>query len=1215
MTTPSKWESLSESQAAQYQIDEIQFSGSTYQLHVFEKDSSEGFWVFLQFDASDQVKDAFCSCSEEECLHLLAAHHRVCPPEGESFHKRYANSLWRELTFRIAKRFDYSTTFLEKKEKGEYLYTSLSGKVLFSVRGKSKQWKELLHQMVEDREEESEENSLKFSNLSKEELEAWRSGKPMSSLQHELSFWGDLSKALFLLQDKRSDYKISFAEGPSGIPHLIQVQFKGLELNAYLSEANLPHIIPVLDSVQQPFIVHGKKEKEKVVFRYDPEKREMHIEGAAQSHTQLPEEGVVVGNWYYVSGDGFYPIINVDYPSSPVPKEEISELIDSHPELLSDIHSTPSSPRYELYFDENKNLHIEAFLFSHRDLSTGNSQDFGKWVYLDNKGFFELSERVFPELHKVILKEQVSKFISEYQGWLRNYPGFELRTVGLEPGISFLVDSERNLVFSALQSEGEKVGETQFGPFIYVPERGFFQNRSPFEGLSMREGTMVSAECVPMFIEMHNEELRLIPSFFSKETPITRCGLRIEATSRERVHIEMEIERRRGYETKQLEFFGQWVYVQGEGFSPLPVDPRIPNQFYEPVTIAKKEIDFFFEVDFELLQSFASSIDPKLVIPKNLKLIAENMEQKADGNYELSIFYESSIGICPISILVQKKKKGGRFLITDAGRFDLTENRFQWISHLSIEAIENGRITLTPMEILRLHAYEPIVSRNQDWHTSSLLKKLFETSPPELPELMGMKTSLRPYQEVGLKWLWYLYHHRLGGLLCDDMGLGKTHQAMALFAAVQKFKEDEGKPRPKFLVVCPTSVLYHWQDKLQEHLPYLNVHTYYGVSRTLKDCDLLLTSYGIWRRDCDKLVKKEFEVAILDEVQLAKNESSRLHHSLHRLKASVRLGLTGTPIENRLSELKALFDLVLPGYFPGSKEFREVFLKPIEQKSSPEARDLLIRIIHPFMLRRKKEKVLFDLPRKIEEIAHCPLFEEQRELYQQVVKATRSQIFSQLTDDQKPIPYMHVFAALTKLKQICNHPAVYHRTPAAYKEHRSGKWDLFLELLHEALDSRQKIVVYSQYIAQLDIIQAYLQEQKIEFAALRGSTVKRGDEIHRFHEDENCLVFVASLKAAGLGIDLTPASVVIHYDRWWNAAREDQATDRVHRIGQRRGVQVLKLLTEGTFEERIDALILRKAALMEEIVQSDEQDVVKQLDRCEILELFSDLKLSTGGLS
>ena len=169
--------------------------------------------------------------------------------------------------------------------------------------------------------------------------------------------------------------------------------------------------------------------------------------------------------------------------------------------------------------------------------------------------------------------------------------------------------------------------------------------------------------------------------------------------------------------------------------------------------------------------------------------------------------------------------------------------------------------------------------------------------------------------------------------------------------------------------------------------------------------------------------------------------------------------------------------------------------------------------------------------------------------------------------------------------------------------------------MHEALDSRQKIVVYSQYIAQLDIIQAYLQEQKIEFAALRGATVRRGEEIHRFHNDENCLVFVASLKAAGLGIDLTPASVVIHYDRWWNAAREDQATDRVHRIGQRRGVQVLKLLTEGTFEERIDALILRKAALMEEIVQSDEQDVVKQLDRHEILELFSDLKLSSGGLS
>ena len=243
----------------------------------------------------------------------------------------------------------------------------------------------------------------------------------------------------------------------------------------------------------------------------------------------------------------------------------------------------------------------------------------------------------------------------------------------------------------------------------------------------------------------------------------------------------------------------------------------------------------------------------------------------------------------------------------------------------------------------------------------------------------------------------------------------------------------KGKQSPKFLVVCPTSVLYHWQDKLREHLPDFRVHTYYGISRTLQACDILLTSYGIWRRDCEKLVKKEFEIAILDEVQVAKNESSRLHIALRRLKASVRLGLTGTPIENRLSELKALFDLVLPGYFPGAKKFREVFVKPIEQKNSLDARDLLIRIIHPFVMRRKKDEVLLDLPRKIEEIAHCPLFEEQRELYQQVVEATRGQIFAQLNDDQKPIPYMHVFAALTKLKQICNHPAVYLGTPSAYQ--------------------------------------------------------------------------------------------------------------------------------------------------------------------------------------
>lgn len=351
-------------------------------------------------------------------------------------------------------------------------------------------------------------------------------------------------------------------------------------------------------------------------------------------------------------------------------------------------------------------------------------------------------------------------------------------------------------------------------------------------------------------------------------------------------------------------------------------------------------------------------------------------------------------------------------------------------------------------------------------------------------------------------------------------------------------------------------------------------------------------------------------MAVFDEIQAAKNPGSQTHQVLKQVQADMRLGLTGTPIENQLSELKALFDIVLPGYLPSEEKFKLFLSNTIESAQDTVRRELLQRLIRPFILRRKKKDVLIELPEKTEEVAHCILKEEQRAMYDQVLKKEGAEIVHQLQDESKPVSYVHIFALLTKLKQICDHPSLIYKDPKKFFQHESGKWDLFVELLAEARESGQKVVVFSQFLIMLDIIEAYLTKEGIGFAGIRGATRDRQAQVAKFRDDPKCEVFVASLQAAGVGIDLIAASVVIHYDRWWNPAKENQATDRVHRMGQNRGVQVFKLVTKATIEERIDAMINRKMALLKNLVEYDDQDQLKMLDRHELIELLRETRPS-----
>ncbi|PIE89773.1 MAG: hypothetical protein CR997_09465 [Acidobacteria bacterium] len=465
------------------------------------------------------------------------------------------------------------------------------------------------------------------------------------------------------------------------------------------------------------------------------------------------------------------------------------------------------------------------------------------------------------------------------------------------------------------------------------------------------------------------------------------------------------------------------------------------------------------------------------------------------------------------------------------------------------------------------------------------------------PDLEPASLNLRPYQSSGYRWLWFLRCYGLGGLLCDQMGLGKTHQGMALLTAI---KQEKGSLRA--LVVAPRSVLFHWQEKLQAFCPNLSVSLFYGQGRSIQvsfKSDIVLTSYGTLRSDAEAIQMKHFDILLMDEIQNAKNAKTATFASLRGLHADCRVGLTGTPIENRVSELKSLFDLTIPGYLGDSATFRELYEVPITKFKSREALNQLKQLVAPFILRRSKDEVLLDLPEKIEDLKPFSLTSIEREWYTTLKKEGKKGIFG-----EERISALHVFQLINKLKRLCCHPAL-HFGSDDYAKYPCQKWDLFISILKEALDNKVKVVIFTQYLGMIDLFKKYLEHHQIGYACITGSTRNRQQEQNRFQTDPSCRVFIGTIGAAGVGIDLTAATLLIHYDRWWNPAREEQATDRIHRIGQKQSVQIVKFMALDTIEERIDTLINRKKSLLKDVVGFDPEDAVKHLTTEELLEILT----------
>ena len=449
----------------------------------------------------------------------------------------------------------------------------------------------------------------------------------------------------------------------------------------------------------------------------------------------------------------------------------------------------------------------------------------------------------------------------------------------------------------------------------------------------------------------------------------------------------------------------------------------------------------------------------------------------------------------------------------------------------------------------------------------------------------ALTAKLRDYQKSGYAWLWQLHENQMAGILADDMGLGKTVQALALLA---KAKESDGD-MPS-LIIGPTSVLGVWRQEVKKWAPSLSVLVWHGADRSenrrlLKKTDVIVTSYAILRRDIEDLAKIRFRYVILDEAQYIKNWTTSTAKSAKQLKSDHRLALSGTPIENHLVDLWAIFDFLAPGFLGKLSEFQKNYVKPIEDGDDKALETLRARI-RPFIMRRRKEDVASELPPKTEQTIFVQLGRSQLGLYNRILKAAKSEIDVRIGEVGVEKSQMTILAALTRLRQVCTDPRLLN-LPEGTAVPPSAKLEAFRELIAESVGSGRKALVFSQFVEMQKLIAEILDELGIEYLWLHGGTVNREEMVQRFQQKSGPPVFLISLKAGGAGLTLTEADTVIHYDPWWNPAVEDQATDRAHRIGQEKPVMVYRLVVEHTVEQKMVELGAEKRKIAESALGRD----------------------------
>ncbi|SPN73948.1 ATP-dependent helicase HepA,N-formylmethionyl-tRNA deformylase,SNF2 family N-terminal domain [Chlamydia serpentis] len=1159
----------------------VDFSEDSYTIRIPDEDAPEGYWLStLKFQDIDKLTFASCSCPDGECcVHLMTAYFAVYDSSGlRPLHYKFYHSFWYII---------FSHFFLESislQALGEMIYTLESSKISLEIMCLS---------------EETFQEWLRIIHASEEPKISTKKTFSQATLYR-------IAKKFFFFNEEGAEVIVE--ENSQGFPSHFSLQWKGLVFKAeVLDFSTLETIFPKLEFAHTSLNnlsrdiditnVTVLPDKAKVNFRLSP----------VVSKKDIADHPITkVGSIRYVSK------LKAIVPSS----QEIALSIYAIPLLNDKIkeHLLPllcyDSLEYRLRYDirllRDASFMFSAYLTTPGDLDNG-SLIYPNYCYSPTKGLIQISGMLLPKQSFIIKSEQVEGFLNE-MGHLIQEPGFQVFINERPQGhLTYNVTEQGVLLFHYDVGDPTCI-EIRFGTWTYYTQQGFFLQKK--NDLPIQDGLIVEPKDVAGFIITNDAALRRVPGFFSACPNLKDLLMEVHKEAHGKgLELKPIFV---GIEESHCRLFGVFLYRESIGFSLIP--SPLQGLCSLPRTIPPEHVPQFL-TQYAQHDRIVFS-DPETCPPQNYELIIKSIQRPHPASpLHLQLELKTDLGSIPIGVALQGLKSKLSYLFTKAGFLDLKQNLFQFLQQfLSTQkcVLTENIVIATITDIFKLDALAPLsitedtVASPEDLLFFSQLKAA--CLPPIPQNLFSSDHKLRPYQNSGLLWLWFLYNHRLSGLLCDEMGLGKTHQATALLDIV--FQSSQESARPKFLIVCPTSVLPHWEHILSNHLPGVSIFAFHGPNKpnSLPPADILITSYGTLRQNYDKFYKIAFTIVVFDEIHMAKNKSSQIHKILCRIDAQMKLGLTGTPIENNLLEFKGLLDIILPNYLPSDALFKKLFTKRCSSEELEEiipSQDLLLKLTRPFILRRTKKLVLPELPDKVESIISCSLSPDQEKLYVATLKREKGHIQQLEVLEEPNTNFLHIFALLNHLKQICDHPAVFFKDPDQYKNYESGKWNAFTKLLKESLNSGYKVVVFSQYIHMIRIITLYLEEIGVKYASIQGKSLNRKEAIETFTTDPECQVFVGSLLAAGTGINLTAGNVVIMYDRWWNPAKENQALDRVHRIGQKNTVFIYKLITEDTLEERIHYLIEKKIRLLDKVIASQDSNILHMLNREDLITILS----------
>ncbi len=653
-------------------------------------------------------------------------------------------------------------------------------------------------------------------------------------------------------------------------------------------------------------------------------------------------------------------------------------------------------------------------------------------------------------------------------------------------------------------------------------------------------------------------------------------------------------------ENKIMNIFDKYDFKVMQDKIHLEDENKIFEFVYSGLSELQKLSEVFYSDSFKDMKvKDASSFHGGVKLNTERNLLEFDFEIDGIDRKELKELFNS---------LKEKKKyyklKDGSFLPLDTPELDKMQDIMEYMD-LSGKDFEKETIQLPKFRALFLDEQIKDTGSHflqRDLRFKELVQNIKEPGDIDYTLPDNLENVLRNYQHFGFKWLKTLSTYGFGGILADDMGLGKTLQVLAFLLSEKQEKGD--KPS---LVVVPTSLVYNWASEVEKFTPQLKTLVISGTKDEREEYvdkvegyDIVITSYPLIRRDSELYEKSLFRYCILDEAQHIKNPMSIGAKAVKAIKADNYFALTGTPIENSLTELWSIYDFVMPGYFLSHNKFKKRFETPIIKNQDKEVLEKLKKHIRPFLLRRLKKDVLKELPEKIETKVVAEMSYEQKKLYLAYLQQIKGEIAQEIKEKGFNKSHIKILAGLTRLRQICCDPSMFIED---FKG-ESGKLSLLQEIIDDALESNHRILLFSQFTSMLKIIREVLDKKKIEYKYLDGSTpsIERGKMVNEFNDGAG-QIFLISLKAGGTGLNLTGADTVIHYDPWWNPAVEEQATDRAHRIGQKNSVQVMKLITKGTIEEKIYELQQRKRQMVDSIIKPGET-LVSKLTEEEIKSLF-----------